>query len=114
MKNAPSLPATVVFQIVGVRAELSCLLIILGALTFSEYDNLVNHSSSDLLCGRCEHRQFSDTTHLILWNLDEFEIGYLRALLHNDVDIISRYEEDAQYLGYGPLIACSYAAPSSS
>ncbi|KAF8583771.1 hypothetical protein K439DRAFT_1647130 [Ramaria rubella] len=50
--------------------------------------------------------------HLILHNLDDFDILYLQALLNNDWPMIQRYEEAAWIEGYGPLAACmTVAAP---
>ncbi|KII88254.1 hypothetical protein PLICRDRAFT_29844 [Plicaturopsis crispa FD-325 SS-3] len=62
---------------------------------------------------QCEHRSKSRRSHLILRNLDEYNIEYLRALLHNDSDRQRLLEEAAEDEGYGPLVPCSYTASPS-
>ncbi|KAF8525595.1 hypothetical protein BU17DRAFT_41669, partial [Hysterangium stoloniferum] len=48
--------------------------------------------------------------HLVLRNLDEFNIGYLEALLCNNKREIQQYEEAASRDGYGPLAPCNFLA----
>ena len=62
---------------------------------------------------RCQFRSKADTCHLIIRNLDEFHIPYLRALLTSDVDLIYHFEHQAKKSGYGPLLACSFSAPNA-
>ncbi|KAF8974325.1 hypothetical protein BDZ97DRAFT_11979 [Flammula alnicola] len=63
---------------------------------------------------RCQHRKSTDTAHLIIRNLDEFEISYLRALLDDDKAVIHDYETQALKLDYGPRMRCSYTASPST
>lgn len=63
---------------------------------------------------RCEHRKPTDTAHLVLRNLDEFEIAYLRALLDNDINGVYTHEKEAMDAGYGPRLACTYTASPST
>lgn len=63
---------------------------------------------------RCEH--YNNTTqrgHLVLRNLDEYNIPYLAALLSNNQDNISVHEQHALQQGYGPLIKCNFMASPS-
>ncbi|KAJ7778963.1 hypothetical protein B0H16DRAFT_1838049 [Mycena metata] len=62
----------------------------------------------------CVHRKKTDRAHLILRNLDEFDIVYFRALLENDSKIIHEREELARQFGYGPRFPCSFTAPPSA
>lgn len=64
------------------------------------------------LC-RCEYRSRTDRAHLILRNLQEFDLGYLKALLTKDVVTIAIYEGQAKIGGYGPLVPCSFTASAS-
>ncbi|KAJ7265241.1 hypothetical protein C8J57DRAFT_1069413, partial [Mycena rebaudengoi] len=59
---------------------------------------------------RCHYRTKTDTAHLILRTLDEFDIPYLRALLDNDSQGIHEREELARQFGYGPRSPCSFTA----
>ncbi|KAF7333761.1 hypothetical protein MVEN_02332800 [Mycena venus] len=63
---------------------------------------------------QCEHRKKNDRAHLILRTLDEFNISYLRALLENDSQTITEFEELARQSGYGPLVPCVFSAPPSA
>ncbi|KAJ7633292.1 hypothetical protein FB45DRAFT_1148985 [Roridomyces roridus] len=63
---------------------------------------------------QCEHRTQADTAHLILRTLDEFDLDYLRALLHDNPSAIHEREEVARQFGYGPRAPCSYTAPPSA
>ncbi|KAF8582842.1 hypothetical protein K439DRAFT_1350218 [Ramaria rubella] len=49
---------------------------------------------------RCEKRRKGHHAHLILCNLNEFDIPYLQALLNNDLSMICSYEEAAFLDGY--------------
>ncbi|KAF8583185.1 hypothetical protein K439DRAFT_1507081, partial [Ramaria rubella] len=61
---------------------------------------------------QCEKCHKGHQAHLVLRNLNEFDITYLEALLNGDLDIILHYEKAAQRDGYGPLAPCnSVAAP---
>ena len=48
--------------------------------------------------------------HLLLRNLQEFDIPYLRALLENDSKWYLHVESHAKSLGIGPLAPCTFAA----
>ncbi|KAJ7242720.1 hypothetical protein C8J57DRAFT_1526083 [Mycena rebaudengoi] len=63
---------------------------------------------------QCQYRTKTDTAHLILRTLDEFDIPYLRALLENDSQGIHEREELARQFGYGPRSPCSFAASPSA
>ncbi|KAK7001956.1 hypothetical protein R3P38DRAFT_3326837 [Favolaschia claudopus] len=63
---------------------------------------------------QCEKRSERNKAHLVLRNLDEFNIPYLRSLLSDDSVAISEHEISAKALGYGPLIPCSFTAPPSA
>ncbi|KZV93882.1 hypothetical protein EXIGLDRAFT_767640 [Exidia glandulosa HHB12029] len=56
----------------------------------------------------CEHRHAGACDHLLLSNLQDFDVNYLRALLHNDVATVQRHEQRAAQLGIGPLVACNH------
>ncbi|KAG1760684.1 hypothetical protein EV702DRAFT_1053394 [Suillus placidus] len=45
---------------------------------------------------QCEHRSPADRAHLILWNLQEFNVNYLQALLAHDIAAIATHEEHAE------------------
>ncbi|KAG1765741.1 hypothetical protein EV702DRAFT_919554, partial [Suillus placidus] len=59
---------------------------------------------------QCEHRSPADRAHLILWNLQEFNVNYLQALLAHDIAAIATHEEHAECHGYGPLVPCDFVA----
>ncbi|KAF8955028.1 hypothetical protein BDZ97DRAFT_1634183, partial [Flammula alnicola] len=61
----------------------------------------------------CEFRSSDSTSHLILRNLQEFDMKYLTALLQNDVLTTSNLERCALEHGYGPLAPCSFHASAS-
>ncbi|KAF8180705.1 hypothetical protein K438DRAFT_2021287 [Mycena galopus ATCC 62051] len=63
---------------------------------------------------RCQFRSKTNKNHLILRNLDEFDIPYLRALLENDSQAIKVREELARQFGYGPRAPCSFTASPSA
>ncbi|KAF8582118.1 hypothetical protein K439DRAFT_1511983 [Ramaria rubella] len=61
---------------------------------------------------RCENRRIDHHAHLILRNLNEFNIPYLQGLSNNDLSIILSYKQAACLEGYGPLAPCrTVAAP---
>ncbi|KAJ7493180.1 hypothetical protein B0H11DRAFT_2277283 [Mycena galericulata] len=62
----------------------------------------------------CEKRSKKSISHLILRNLDEFEIPYLRALLTDNFIVIAQYELSAKAQGYGPLSPCPFTASPSA
>lgn len=51
--------------------------------------------------------------HLLIRNLDEYDIGYLGALLNNNQPVIAGYEQDAAKSGFGPLAPCTFQASAS-
>ncbi|KAG1727710.1 hypothetical protein EDB19DRAFT_1857471 [Suillus lakei] len=53
---------------------------------------------------RCKHFLPSQRAHLVLRNLQEYDIPYLRALLDDDQQQIHVFETRAQSFGYGPLV----------
>lgn len=61
---------------------------------------------------RCSDRRSTSEqhAHLLLCNLQDFDIPYLRALLNNDADHCRYIEEHAKSLGIGPLAPCTFAA----
>ncbi|KAG2045256.1 hypothetical protein BDR03DRAFT_930234 [Suillus americanus] len=63
---------------------------------------------------RCKLRSHTCHTHLFIWNLQEYNTRYLRALLDNDNDIILECEQLAKSQGYGPLLLCTYVTSPSS
>ena len=66
-------------------------------------------SSFDLgLFCRCEHRMRHDQSHLVIRNLQEYNINYLRALLENDEAEIYSFELKAERKGYGPCLRYSF------
>ncbi|KAF8975638.1 hypothetical protein BDQ17DRAFT_1267859 [Cyathus striatus] len=62
---------------------------------------------------QCEYRSQVDTAHLILRNLQEFNISYLSALLSKDINEIHSHEANAFRNGYGPLVPCTFQASPS-
>ncbi|KAF8836644.1 hypothetical protein BDN67DRAFT_983787 [Paxillus ammoniavirescens] len=67
----------------------------------------------DLLSG-CQYHSCEDHSHLILHNFQEFDTGYLKALLIDDKSTITMYEEgQAKVHGYGPLVPCTFVASPS-
>ncbi|KAG0704065.1 hypothetical protein DFH29DRAFT_997951 [Suillus ampliporus] len=59
---------------------------------------------------QCEHFSPSQRAHLVLRNLQEYDIPYLHALLDVDQQQIHVFETRAQSFGYGPLVPCRFAA----
>ncbi|KAG1733723.1 hypothetical protein EDB19DRAFT_1830853 [Suillus lakei] len=57
---------------------------------------------------RCEYCSSADRAHLILQNLQEFNVNYLQALLTNNLVAIASHEENVARHGYGPLVLCSF------
>ncbi|KIJ39135.1 hypothetical protein M422DRAFT_258014 [Sphaerobolus stellatus SS14] len=53
---------------------------------------------------QCENRQKGHQAHLIIRNLNEFNLEYLRALCTDELATIMDIEEKAGREGYGPLI----------
>ncbi|KIK75557.1 hypothetical protein PAXRUDRAFT_172490, partial [Paxillus rubicundulus Ve08.2h10] len=51
----------------------------------------------------------TDHAHLLLHNLQEFDINYLHALLDNDHATFLRIEQSAKGLGLRPLAPCTFA-----
>ena len=62
-----------------------------------------------MLC-RCERRTKGQKAHLILRNLNEYDIAYLEALLDKDTEKIHVHESRAKASGYGPLAHCNFVA----
>ncbi|KZV83375.1 hypothetical protein EXIGLDRAFT_843006 [Exidia glandulosa HHB12029] len=56
----------------------------------------------------CEHRTKGRCDHLIVRNLQDFDIDYLAALLSDDKDVVLRHEQRAAAAGYGPLAPCQH------
>ncbi|EJD33362.1 hypothetical protein AURDEDRAFT_177559 [Auricularia subglabra TFB-10046 SS5] len=56
----------------------------------------------------CELRADDPKNHLILRNLQEYDIDYLQALVLNDTHEISSRESAAAAKGYGPLVPCHH------
>jgi hypothetical protein len=73
---------------------------------------LVYFSSPQLILTwhKCEHLSLSQRAHLVLRNLQEYDIPYLCALLDDDRQQIRVFETRAQSFGYGPLVPCRFAA----
>lgn len=61
----------------------------------------------------CEFRSCKDRSHFILYDLQEYDINYLRALLEDNKPIITQYEVAAMQQGYGPLVPCTFVASTS-
>ena len=59
---------------------------------------------------RCERRKNGHRAHLILRNLNEFDLDYLQALIENNKRTIWTHEEAARKQGYGPLAPCNFFA----
>ncbi|KAF8990580.1 hypothetical protein BDQ17DRAFT_1433679 [Cyathus striatus] len=62
---------------------------------------------------QCQYRTNSNHDHLLLRNIQEFDISYLEALLSNDKVRIKHYEQRAYEKGYGPLVPCMFQASPS-
>ena len=63
---------------------------------------------SHLRCSKCPVD--TDNVHLLLCNLQEFDIPYLCALLEGDSGWYLQVENHAKSLGIGPLAPCTFAA----
>ncbi|KAF8590817.1 hypothetical protein K439DRAFT_1657169 [Ramaria rubella] len=59
---------------------------------------------------QCERRRKGYKAHLILRNLNEFDMEYLQALLENDAETVATHEINAKNAGYGPLAPCNFVA----
>ncbi|KAF8547224.1 hypothetical protein OG21DRAFT_1425240 [Imleria badia] len=66
-----------------------------------------------LIKDSCEFRSRRDHAHFILYDLQEYDINYLQALLEDNKTIIAQHETAAMQQGYGPLVSCTYVACSS-
>ncbi|KAF8993624.1 hypothetical protein BDQ17DRAFT_1431599 [Cyathus striatus] len=62
---------------------------------------------------QCQFLTWGDTSHLVLRNLEEFDLDYLKALLSGDHLRIQYHEENALHKGYGPLTGCTFQASPS-
>ncbi|KAF8126785.1 hypothetical protein EV363DRAFT_1298507 [Boletus edulis] len=61
----------------------------------------------------CQHQRRGDRSHLLLRNLQEYDIDYLRALLENDMNTVAIHENAALQGGYGPRVPCTFVASPS-
>ncbi|KAF9231054.1 hypothetical protein BU15DRAFT_29339, partial [Melanogaster broomeanus] len=61
----------------------------------------------------CQYHTRTRRSHLILRNLQEYDLDYLRALLENNTSVIAKHEGAARERGYGPLVPCSFVASPS-
>ncbi|KAJ8475498.1 hypothetical protein ONZ45_g15590 [Pleurotus djamor] len=61
----------------------------------------------------CEHRSSKNLDHLYISDLNDYDLGYLEALLTSNNAVISNYEITAQAKGYGPLVSCTFTASRS-
>ncbi|KIJ46297.1 hypothetical protein M422DRAFT_250346 [Sphaerobolus stellatus SS14] len=59
---------------------------------------------------QCENHQKGHRAHLIICNLNEFDLEYLRALCTDELEKIMHIEESAGREGYGPLVACNFVS----
>ena len=66
-----------------------------------------------LMKDSCKFRSRRDHAHFILYDLQEYDINYLWALLEDNKTIIAQHEIAAMQKGYGPLVPCTYVASSS-
>ncbi|KIJ32919.1 hypothetical protein M422DRAFT_265259 [Sphaerobolus stellatus SS14] len=57
---------------------------------------------------QCENRRKGHKAHLIIRNLNEFNLEYLQALFSNNLSLILTIEKEARKLGYGPLLPCDF------
>ncbi|KAF8994773.1 hypothetical protein BDQ17DRAFT_1251365, partial [Cyathus striatus] len=62
---------------------------------------------------QCQFWKYEDRAHLVLRNLQDFDIDYLSALISDDKLLIKHHEEKALRNGYGPLTGCIYQASPS-
>lgn len=61
----------------------------------------------------CEFCSCKDHAHFILYDLQEYDVDYLQALLENNKTIIAQYKIAAKQQEYGPLVPCNFVASSS-
>ncbi|KAF4600363.1 hypothetical protein EYR38_004988 [Pleurotus pulmonarius] len=59
---------------------------------------------------QCELRSQHDLAHIIVNDLNEYDIDYLTALLTATSQEVSKFELDARSKGYGPLAPCKFVA----
>ncbi|KIJ38133.1 hypothetical protein M422DRAFT_259286 [Sphaerobolus stellatus SS14] len=59
---------------------------------------------------QCEKRRKGHQAHLIIRNLNEFNLEYLHALFEDNLPIILEFEKQAAAAGYGPLFPCSFVS----
>ncbi|KIJ42824.1 hypothetical protein M422DRAFT_253914 [Sphaerobolus stellatus SS14] len=59
---------------------------------------------------QCENRRKGHKAHLIIRNLNEFNLEYLQALFSNNLSLILTIEKEARKLGYGPLLPCDFVS----
>ncbi|KIJ48282.1 hypothetical protein M422DRAFT_248087 [Sphaerobolus stellatus SS14] len=62
---------------------------------------------------QCEKRVPGNHAHLFIRNLGQFDLEYLKALLHNDTQRLLSIESAATLEGYGPLTPCNFTANCS-
>ncbi|EJD35076.1 hypothetical protein AURDEDRAFT_175843 [Auricularia subglabra TFB-10046 SS5] len=63
---------------------------------------------------RCEHRKPGSTAHFFSSNLAGYDLGYLGALLRDDVVAIKAIERDGLRRGFGPLAPCTFVTSARS
>ncbi|KAF5382081.1 hypothetical protein D9615_004312 [Tricholomella constricta] len=64
---------------------------------------------------QCAKRDAKNLDHLVLRNIDEFNLEYLAALMSGDAAAVMRFELPAKQFGYGPLAPCTFvASPTKS
>ncbi|KIJ51998.1 hypothetical protein M422DRAFT_243573 [Sphaerobolus stellatus SS14] len=59
---------------------------------------------------QCENHQKRHKAHLIIQNLNEFNLEYLQALFLNNLSLILTIEKEARKLGYGSLLPCDFVS----
>ncbi|KIJ30111.1 hypothetical protein M422DRAFT_268358 [Sphaerobolus stellatus SS14] len=59
---------------------------------------------------QCKKCQKGHRAHLIICNLNEFNLNYLHALFEEDFPKILGFEKRAASAGYGPLIPCNFVS----
>ncbi|KAG6379689.1 hypothetical protein JVT61DRAFT_10211 [Boletus reticuloceps] len=75
---------------------------------------VMRHDRSNRYFISCQYHTRTCRAHLILRNLQEYDIDYLRALFENDVHKLAKYETAAMQEGYGPRMPCTFTAPPSA
>ncbi|KZV84152.1 hypothetical protein EXIGLDRAFT_776848 [Exidia glandulosa HHB12029] len=63
---------------------------------------------------QCSERKPGAQGHLLVYGVEQYDIGYLRALVSGDNASAERYELRAARGGYGPLVPCSRVASPGS